>query len=116
MKTTLRIAIPAIVALCLITPFWLHVTQKRHNQLSFDIEQRFPPGQPVPDGEIFAATAAAIIDRELDGFTGWRPNDLMIWGPGLWADNNSNRQLGIIQALRESIRVLRDHLTKVSAT
>ena len=116
MKTTLRIAIPVIVALFLITPFWLHFTQKRHNQLSFDIEQHFPSGQPVSDGEIFAATTAAIIDHELAGFTGWRPNDLVIWGPGLWADNNANRQLGIIQALRESVRVFRDHLTKVSAT
>jgi hypothetical protein len=116
MKTTLRIAIPALVAFFLITPLWLHFTQKRHNQLSFDIERSFPPGQPFSDGEIFAATAAAIIDHELGGFTGWRPNDLVIWGPGLWADNNSNRQLGIIQALRESVRVFRDHLTKVSAT
>ena len=116
MKTTLRIAIPAIVALFLITPLWLHFTQKSHNQLSFDIEQRFPSEEPVPDGEIFAATTAAIIDHELGSFTGWRPNDLVIWGPGLWADNNSNRQLGIIQALRESVRVFRDHLTKVSAT
>ena len=32
------------------------------------------------------------------------------------ADNNANRQLGIIQALRESVRVLKDHLTKISAT
>ena len=116
MKMTLRIAVPAIVALFLITPLWLHFTQKRHNQLSFDIEQRFPSEEPVPDGEIFAATVAAIIDHELGSFTGWRPNDLVIWGPGLWADNNSNRQLGIIQALRESVRVFRDHLTKVSAT
>lgn len=116
MKTTLQVAIPAIVTLLLITPVWLHVTQKRHNRLPFDIEQRYPPGKRVPGGEIFAATAAAIIDNELDSSTGWRPNDLLIWGPGLWADNNSNRQLGIIQALRESVRVLRDNLTKVSAT
>jgi hypothetical protein len=116
MKTTLRIAVLAIVTILLVTPLWLHFTQKRHNRLPFDIEQRFPPGQPFPRGEPYAATAAAIIDHELGGFTGWRPNDLIIWGPGLWADNNSNRQLGIIQALRESVRVFRDHLTKVSAT
>ncbi len=116
MKTTLRIAIPAIAALFVITPFLLHFTQKSHNKLPFDIEERFPPGQPVSDGEIFAATTAVIIDHELGGYSGWRPNDLVIWGPGLLADNNSNRQLGIIQALRESVRVFRDHLTKVSAT
>jgi hypothetical protein len=32
------------------------------------------------------------------------------------ADNNANRQLGIIQTVRESVRVLKDHLTKVSST
>jgi hypothetical protein len=40
----------------------------------------------------------------------------VLWGPGLWADNNANRQLGIITAVRESTRVFKDHLTKVSAT
>ncbi len=34
----------------------------------------------------------------------------------MMADNNANRQLGIIQALRESVRVFKDNLTKVSAT
>ena len=33
----------------------------------------------------------------------------------LGADNNANRQIGIIQVVRESVRVLRDNLTKVSA-
>jgi hypothetical protein len=33
----------------------------------------------------------------------------------LWADNNANRQLGILQAVRESMRVFKDHLTKVSS-
>jgi hypothetical protein len=94
----------------------LHCGQKRHNQLPFKMEVAYPPDQPFVNGEIFASTAIAILDHELHSPTGWRPNDLFIWGPGLWADNNSNRQLGIIQALRESVRVFRDHLTKVSAT
>jgi hypothetical protein len=47
---------------------------------------------------------------------GWRPNDFVLWGPGLWADNNASRQLGIIRAVRESVRVFRDNLTKVSGT
>lgn len=97
-------------------PLWLHFGQKRHNQLHFDIEQVFPAGEAFVPGEIFAATLAALLDRELSSPTGWRPNDLIFWGPTLWADNNANRQLGIIQAARESARVFRDHLTKVSAT
>jgi hypothetical protein len=55
------------------------------------------------------------MERELNGLTGWRPNDFVLWGPHLWADNNSNRQLGILQAIRESVRVFKDHLTKVSS-
>jgi hypothetical protein len=31
------------------------------------------------------------------------------------ADNNANRQLGIIMAVRETMRVFKDHLTKVSS-
>jgi hypothetical protein len=55
------------------------------------------------------------MEHELDGPTGWRPNDLPPLGPALGADNNSNRQLGILQALRESVRVFKDHLTKISS-
>ena len=116
MKSILRFAVPALVAILLVTPIWLRFSLKRHSQLPFQIEERFPPGQAFAQGEIFASTMIAIIDRELEPPVGWRPNDIVIWGSGLWADNNSNRQLGIIQTLRESARVLKDHLTKVSAT
>ncbi len=94
----------------------LHFGQKRHNELPFPLEVAYPPDQPFVPGEVFGSTLTAILDHELESTTGWRPNDLFLWGPTLWADNNANRQLGIIQALRESVRVLRDHLTKVSAT
>jgi hypothetical protein len=39
----------------------------------------------------------------------------LLWGPWLGPDNNASRQLGIIQALRESVRVFKDHLTKISS-
>jgi hypothetical protein len=109
----------AVLAFLLALPIGalgLHCGQKRRNQLPFELEVAYPPGQPFVSGEIFASTLIAILDHELHSPTGWRPNDLFIWGPTLWADNNSNRQLGIIQAQRESVRVFRDHLTKVSAT
>jgi len=93
----------------------LHLGQKRHNQLPLDLAQKFPVGEPAPPGAVLATTLAAIMDHELrDGF-GWRPNDFFLWGPTLWADNNSNRQLGIIQALRETVRIMKDNLTKVSS-
>ncbi len=104
----------ALVALLAIN-LGLHFGQKRHNHLNFDIAEKFPPGQPFVPGEIYASTLAAIMDHELhDGF-GWRPNDFYLWGPHVMADNNANRQLGIILAVRETLRVFKDHLTKISS-
>ena len=116
MHIALKVGTPALLAIVVLTPLWLHYSQKSHNQLPFDLEQEFPVDGDFVSGEIFAATVVALIDRELAGPVGWRPNDFVLWGPGLWADNNSNRQIGIIQTLRESVRVFKDHLTKVSAT
>jgi hypothetical protein len=96
-------------------PILLHFAQKAHDRLPFDVDLEFPPSRTRVGGEVFATTAAVLIERELRSPTGWRPNDFFLWGPRLWADNNANRQLGIIQALRESVRVLKDHLTKVSS-
>ncbi len=100
---------------CVAGPLVLHFGQKRHNVLAFSVAAEFPADKPIVGGEVFATATIAIMEHELDGLTGWRPNDFVLWGPGLWADNNANRQLGIIQALRESVRVFKDHLTKVSS-
>jgi hypothetical protein len=107
-----------VVALVLViaAPLALHVSQQRHDRLPFDVNTEFPPERPVPPGTVFASTLIALMDHELTSATGWRPNDFFLWSPDLWADNNSNRQLGIILAVRESVRVFKDHLTKVSAT
>ncbi len=104
-----------LTAIC-ATPLVLHFTQKRHDQLHVAFLDAQPEGQSTPNGEAFATTVIAIIDHELSGGSGWRPNDFFLWGQRLTADNNAHRQLGIIQALRESVRVFKDHLTKVSAT
>jgi len=111
----LTVALVVVALLALGGPLVLHVEQKRHNLLPFEILKQFPPSQPIIGGEVFATTLIAIMHHELNGTTGWRPNDFVLWGPDLWADNNANRQLGIIQALRESVRVFKDHLTKVSS-
>src|SRR5262245_8797369 len=105
-----------IAALALAGPLILHVSQRRHDELPFHISAEFPPDKQVVPGTVFATTVIAVMEHELDSPTGWRPNDLFLWGPALWADNNSNRQLGIIMAVRESVRVLKDNLTKVSST
>jgi hypothetical protein len=105
-----------VLALFPVGPLVLHFAQKRHNRLPFDVARAYPLDRRMVGGEAFAATLVALVEHELESPTGWRPNDFFLWGPGLWADNNANRQLGIIQAVRESARVFRDNLTKVSAT
>ncbi len=104
-----------IVILVAAGPLVLHFAQKSHNELPLVVEQAFPDDMAIVPGEVFATTLKAIVEHELEGPTGWRPNDFILWGPSLWADNNANRQLGIIQAVRESARVFKDHLTKISS-
>jgi hypothetical protein len=104
-----------LVVLVLAGPLVLHFGQMRHNRLPFDVAAVYPEGKPTVGGEVFASTLAAIMDHELSGGTGWRPNDFILWGPTVWADNNANRQLGIILAVRESARAFKDHMTKVSS-
>jgi len=105
------IAIAAFVLLNL----GLHFGQIRHDRLDYSINQTFPPDKPFVPGEIYATTLAAIMENELNGFFGWRPNDFFLWGMHVMADNNANRQLGIITAVRETMRVFKDHLTKISS-
>jgi hypothetical protein len=93
----------------------LHFGQKRHDVLDYQIDQRFPPDKPTVPGEIYATTVAEIMEHELHSGFGWRPNDFFLWGPKVGPDNNSDRQLGIIQAIRETVRIFKDHLTKVSS-
>jgi len=111
------VVVGLLVAALVVGPYILHLTQKSHNQLPFDVEETFPPDKPFVNGEIFASTVIALVDHELSGGSGWRPNDFPLWRHTfLGPDNNANRQIGIILAVRESVRVLRDHLTKVSSS
>lgn len=106
----IALVVVGLVTVCLLITLLLHVTQRRHDLLAFD-----PEISNALPGERIAAALAAVMDRELYSVTGWRPNDFFLWGPGSFADNNANRQLGIILAVRETTRVLKDHLTKVSS-
>jgi len=103
------------VASILAGAFALHFGQIRHDRLDYDVDRVFPPERAFVPGEIYATTLAEIMDHELHGGFGWRPNDLFFWGPRLLADNNANRQLGIIMAIRETLRVFKDDLTKISS-
>jgi hypothetical protein len=105
----------AAIAMLLAINVGLHIGQKRHNRLGFEVDQAFPPDKPFISGEIYATTLAELVEHELKSPFGWRPNDFFVWGPHLMADNNANRQLGMIMAVRETARVFKDHLTKISS-
>ena len=109
------VAAGAAVVLLVAGFLGLHVAQVRHNRLDLTPQKAAPEGEPFRPGEIFALTLAAVVEHELEAPFGWRPNDFLLWGPRLLADNNANRQLGIIRAVRETARVFKDHLTKVSS-
>jgi len=113
-NTPLLIAGAVFVAM-IVVALALHFTLKRHDHLPFDVDAAFPAEKTLVGGEVFAATAAAVMDHELHSGTGWRPNDFFLWGPSIGPDNKASRQLGIIQAMRESVRVFKDHLTKISS-
>jgi hypothetical protein len=102
----------AAVVLIVVLPLVLHFGQKRHNELTIPDP---PAAVAAVPGAHFGNAAARIMEHELSGWTGWRPNDVFLWGPRLMADNNANRQLGILQALRDTVRVFKDELTKVSS-
>lgn len=114
-QAVVNLLLGLLLAAVVSGPLILHFAQQRHNQLAFDVNAEYPAARTIVPGEVFAATLAAVVEHELSGGTGWRPNDFVLWGPGLWADNNANRQLGIIQAVRKSMTVFKDHLTKISS-
>ena len=118
MNRNLRIAVIIFVAVVLVvlgSSLALHFAHKTHNHLEFVIDEVYPTEKDFVPGEIIARTLVETMQNELDATFGWRPNDLFPWGPGLWADNNANRQMGIIQGIRETNRVFRDNLTKLSS-
>jgi hypothetical protein len=103
------------IAILIVINLGLHFGQIHHDILPFDLESAFPPGKPFVPGEVYATMLAEIVDHELHSGFGWRPNDLFFWGPTLMADNNASRQIGIIMAVRETSRVFKDDLTKISS-
>ncbi len=109
------IILAGVVVLYLGVTVGLHFGQKAHNHLDLVVDEAFPRQKAYVPGEILAEVLARIMEHELNGLFGWRPNDFFLWGPTLWADNNANRQMGIIHAVRETMRVMKDNLTKVSS-
>jgi hypothetical protein len=114
-RNRLLIGAAGLLLIWIVANLALHFGQKRHDHLDYDIAALFPADKPFPPGEIYASTLATIMEHELHTGFGWRPNDFFLWGPKVGPDNNSDRQLGIIMAVRETTRIFKDHLTKVSS-
>jgi len=104
-----------VIAILVVINLGLHFGQIHHDILPFEVESAFPPDKTFVPGEVYATTMAEIVDHELHSGFGWRPNDLFFWGLWLMADNNAARQIGIIMAVRETSRVFKDDLTKISS-
>lgn len=63
------------------------------------------------DGHASVTMMVDLMRTQLEGNGGWLPNDLPP-GPGWFVDNKPSFQLGVLQTLRHTSRVLRDNLTR----
>lgn len=82
--------------------------------LWFSIKPAVPAVEADESNEDGHATVTLMVDlmrAQLDTYGGWLPNDLPP-GPGWFVDNKPNFQLGVLQTLRHTSRVLRDNLTR----
>jgi len=74
----------------------------------------FTPELTGLEGVNFVEVNRELTQIELDSFTGWTPNDYLPLTALL--DNKQNFQLGVIEAIRFSVRVLRDNLSRQRTT
>ncbi|MDQ6962283.1 MAG: DUF2333 family protein [Mariprofundaceae bacterium] len=71
--------------------------------------------EPLPHaGTTYTQTMHRLINTELSSFSGWVPNDIS--PPSIFLDNKPNFQLGVLETLRYSSRVLRDNLSRQRTT
>lgn len=66
-------------------------------------------GQPM--GHVTVSMVADLMQSQLDGLGGWLPNDL-VGSPGYFLDNLPNFQMGVLQTVRHTSRVVRDNLSR----
>jgi hypothetical protein len=88
------------------------------NMAYFSMKADFFPVQPLeqsPTGVLYADTVAKLMERELYGSGGWTPNDIPP-SPTYFLDNKPNLQLGVLEVVRYSTRVLRDNLSRQRTT
>lgn len=69
----------------------------------------------APKGVVFTETIISLMDHELHGPGGWIPNDIFP-SPTWFLDNRPNFQMGVLEVIRYSTRVLRDNLSRQRTT
>ena len=88
------------------------------NMIYFSIKPDFfqIKGDPqTQSGVIFSETIAKLMEDELNGSGGWIPNDIPP-SPTWFLDNKPSFQLGVLEVVRYSTRVLRDNLSRQRST
>jgi hypothetical protein len=79
--------------------------------VSGDSKEAVASKAKVPAGVVFSDTLITMVDNML---ASWLPNDLIY--PSIWLDNPQNFQLGQLEVVRYSTRVLRDKLSRQRTT
>ena len=67
------------------------------------------------NGTAFTGTLIKLMQQELRLPAGWLPNDLPL-SPTWYLDNKPNFQLGVLEVVRYSSRILRDNLSRQRTT
>jgi len=99
-------ALVGTVVVIVALSFWGYVASRQ--------SEPFLPQMAAGEGTSFVEVNRELTRIELDSFTGWTPNDYLPF-TALF-DNKQNFQLGVIETIRFSVRVLRDNLSRQRTT
>lgn len=83
------------LALLLAVPAWYLIGGLIYQRIDDDVNFRADAALAQPGESRAVATAAALIDREIDR---WSPNE-QFWSPAMTIDNMPNYQLGVVEAV-----------------
>jgi len=99
-------ALAGVAVLVVVLSLWGYAGSRQ--------SEPFIPQLSGIEGENFVEVNRELTQIELDSFTGWTPNDYLPLTAFL--DNKQNFQLGVIETIRFSVRVLRDNLSRQRTT
>jgi len=100
------VTLAGLVGLIVLLSMWMYAGSRQ--------SEPFTPKLSGADGVNFVEVNRELTWIELDSFTGWTPNDYFPLTAFL--DNKQNFQLGVIETIRFSVRVLRDNLSRQRTT